>query len=932
MPPANPSITGRDRRVSELIEFAQDLLSKLPTSYDSSSTDALLADLDHHISTVSGISECPASISSKTANDLKDVGRKLWNECIREKRKRNDMLASRSKSTLLVRTRIFAFLAHTLARDSCRGRRADAEEDAIYSVNLALTLARICVDELDLEGARLAMTKSTQYIDQLKEAGMTSPIDDIRRRKLEAEHLAMRCALSWKEDRLDVAEFIYGKAKSLLQHLEPSSAELLADTFQHIGAGFSTKADYVMALKWLRRAQALINSQELGSLSTAGLELRMATHHELIQALIGVGTDQSIQEADALRSSDEAFDTNGCASVLRRMIRSLDLSDTGLGFLLHNIKVLRDRNPRLALSLLEELLRTRLLRSGNMSWIGKTLIRRVWMGTMEMEASEAAANLTQLLDELVQECGQCNADITAAAQSLIWKKLDAIYSKKQYQATKMWCQVALHPIFSNSGESSQGKFGRKLILCAIASDDIEAAKSTYHSMPKSVQDEQLTRYLMFKASLIGWDHDLGRQCVEFISKSTDKSKSQDILYACVREAQHIGDKLCTLEALKAIAETISYEASPAANLPSILRCSIRLIHLVEAEQGEEADGVSKLTEDTCNIFEKDISSEEATDLRLMAMRCHFVIAAALVSVARAEDKVDEQLQRYLEMRRHITAFDELFEKNFENDSRNRDGRVYTDLMSKMSILFVFDFEAAICLKSWDDLSKIVRKGRACKDEQIYKAMGDCLLRSQASGQVMYTAMRLIINEIFALEQFDSRQLGKYMRCVFQAILPLDDNLALQVVQQALQVAQEGRQMQKSFPAQELDWIVATAFNHSLDILARGDEKLCQQWALKALELAEYMDDGGDMKHVLRERVVKMGLGSGSINMCGSFALHVSAVDQRQTHICPLRPFQKVDSSMGPAQRRCVVYPSIPCSDAAIQEQFKKSKDKEKKDA
>ena len=55
-------------------------------------------------------------------------------------------------------------------------------------------------------------------------------------------------------------------------------------------------------------------------------------------------------------------------------------------------------------------------------------------------------------------------------------------------------------------------------------------------------------------------------------------------------------------------------------------------------------------------------------------------------------------------------------------------------------------------------------------------------------------MRLIINEIFTLEEFDHQRLAKYIRCMFQAILPLDDNLALQVVEQALQIAREGSQV------------------------------------------------------------------------------------------------------------------------------------------
>ncbi|KAK7429573.1 sporulation-specific protein 22 [Neonectria magnoliae] len=242
------------------------------------------------------------------------------------------------------------------------------------------------------------------------------------------------------------------------------------------------------------------------------------------------------------------------------------------------------------------------------------------------------------------------------------------------------------------------------------------------------------------------------------------------------------------------------------------------------------------------------------------MRCHFVIAATLVSQARTEDKVDEQLQRYVEMRQHVAAFDKAFESMPRNEATSSDEAVMRDMVVKLSTLFVFDFEGAVCLKGWDQLGEIVRKAKVCKDELMYKAMGDCLLRSQAPGNVLYATMRLIINQIFELEDFDNQRLAKYIRCMFQAILPLDDNLALQVVDQALQIAREGSQMQNPFPGDELDWVVATTFNHAIDILARGDEALCHRWALKALDMAEYMDDGGDMRNVLQERVVKLGFG------------------------------------------------------------------------
>uniref|UniRef100_A0A4E9DZ94 Protein ZIP4 homolog n=1 Tax=Gibberella zeae TaxID=5518 RepID=A0A4E9DZ94_GIBZA len=835
-------------------EFATDLLSKLPTSHDLSSNDVLLSDLNHHISSASALTEKRAVPPTEIAEGLRDIGRRLWNECIKERRKKDDILSSSSRVQLQARARVLAFLAHALARETRNCKEKGFVEDVTSMMDLSLTLARVCVESSDLDGALLSMTKAADYIERLKITENTTAEDHEQMQRIEAEYFAMRCALSWKQGCLDVAEHMYAKADNLLQHVDSSSAERLADTFHCIGGELSSKEDHDMALKWLRRALNLINAKGLERLSTEGLELRMSIHHELIQTLLATGSEEHFEEADNLASQVESeigdkpivlhwkleiihrlpgelFDADACASILRRMIRSFSLSDPGLGFLLHGIGELRTRGPRLAVGLMEELIIRKLIPCGNLDWIGKAVVRRVWMGTMETDTSTGVKDLVRLLDQLIQET----------------------YS----------------------------------------------AYAAFNTMPKDIQDEPLTRYLMFKVALMSWNHELGRQCIEYLGKMPDKSQCRDIIYACVRDAQNAGDRMMTLETLKAATETFDMEGASTSNLPSLFRCAIRLVHLIETPQDEDADGVPELAEDTCCMFERaaehakldpkdeegakiftvpelhwfrknayniacyppDISSDDVSSIRLMTARCHFVIAAALISQARTEDEVDERLQRYLEVRYHISVFDTFFTDHVRNNPKSG---IYPDLLVKMSTLFVFDFESAVCLKQWDDSSEIVRKATICKDEIMYKAMADCLLRSEAPGNVVYGTMRLIINEIYLLEGFDNERLAKYIRCLFKAILPLDDRLALQVIEQAVKVAREGSQVQTPFPADDLDYIVAATFNHAIDISGRGDEGLCQQWALKALELAEYMDDGGDMRDSLRERAAEMGLSKGTV--------------------------------------------------------------------
>lgn len=63
--------------------------------------------------------------------------------------------------------------------------------------------------------------------------------------------------------------------------------------------------------------------------------------------------------------------------------------------------------------------------------------------------------------------------------------------------------------------------------------------------------------------------------------------------------------------------------------------------------------------------------------------------------------------------------------------------------------------------------------------------------------VMYSTMQLIINEVFELEKFDYEKLMKYIRCMFQVILGTDDTSALQLIDQALQVAVKSNEVRFS---------------------------------------------------------------------------------------------------------------------------------------
>lgn len=128
-----------------------------------------------------------------------------------------------------------------------------------------------------------------------------------------------------------------------------------------------------------------------------------------------------------------------------------------------------------------------------------------------------------------------------------------------------------------------------------------------------------------------------------------------------------------------------------------------------------------------NQYPRDLSEHVYEDLSLRKMFCAFSAATALISLARAEDNIEYQMQDYLNVRKHVDTFDILLQEKVGNMNEDME----QDLRRKLSILAVFDFEAACRLKAWDDLGEAVLKADAFKSAQVYEIMADIILCSDA---------------------------------------------------------------------------------------------------------------------------------------------------------------------------------------------------------
>ena len=121
-------------------------------------------------------------------------------------------------------------------------------------------------------------------------------------------------------------------------------------------------------------------------------------------------------------------------------------------------------------------------------------------------------------------------------------------------------------------------------------------------MSEIVKNEPMTRFLMYKVAIRCEETELAADCLQTISSS---SKDLTLLYACVLDAQQIGDKLQTLAALQLVLEKFGYGAPSSIHFPSLLRLTIGLTASL-IDKSRDIDGspeADETVEKLCKLFE-----------------------------------------------------------------------------------------------------------------------------------------------------------------------------------------------------------------------------------------------------------------------------------------------------------------------------------------
>lgn len=122
--------------------------------------------------------------------------------------------------------------------------------------------------------------------------------------------------------------------------------------------------------------------------------------------------------------------------------------------------------------------------------------------------------------------------------------------------------------------------------CSLSRQDYVAVRNAYNQMSDTSKDEPVTRYLMYQAALRCEDLESSKitsphtnssnlltlvaaDCLGVVCRSS--AKDATLLYACVMEAQSMGDKRQAINILEQVIATYENTAPACIHLPALLR-------------------------------------------------------------------------------------------------------------------------------------------------------------------------------------------------------------------------------------------------------------------------------------------------------------------------------------------------------------------------
>ncbi|KAI9681495.1 MAG: hypothetical protein M1817_002779 [Caeruleum heppii] len=871
---------------------------------------SLVPDLEREIQ---GLRRLGSGETSKKCEQLDCQGTALWNLSTRLRRKGDvdvDM-------QVLCHVRVFAFLLLDSAQQSGKGTKSNC----MRLLKVALKAAKYCLDQGELPLCLKVLEEAAKYEETASKFPHGSSPEDLSvYARLSTEYYIIRTTLAWRQSRLDLADHMFSKASLSDTKLGPGLAEALADLVYEIGRGLLAKKQFELAVKWLERSCSILTSQDLDSLSVEAGELRLSIMHSTVRALVATQTEAARAKArDLMVLLEDDFGDKLAVLllkvdliakdptsvpydhflVLQRMVGIAHLHDSNFKILMRQVHRLHEKSPKLACELLDKFLFTRLLKSERDEWVEKVFVTRLWFSTSpalaldgsqtshpdDITPNKSCQKFFEAISARIQQ--PLTAAATHAGQMLIWKMIESYFSHQNYLACQEWCDLALHPVFAQSGDINMTKIARKKMLCALSRDDAATARDVFDQMLESGKSAAMTRYLMFRGAIQLDDVQLAGECLQHIS--TAESKTEHLLYACVLEAQKLGNRKLVLAALQRVLDTTEHGAPTELHIPALLRCAIHLMmtelgHVgpteFERTSSEAATPVCKLYDAAlkrATAWRCDENTAKQQPFAVVELewfsRTSYNMALKSCTDWRAELVLQLlHLQHYLNLRQHANEF----RRRFDERPDQVRGSALDDLLKKYAALLAFDFEAAARLKAWDDLNAIVEQCSTCGNMTLYGTLADIIMTSQAPISSMISpvfvltaeaellsdnhdpeskvpakctmsdayssAVKKIINTTFQLEETRLQTFSRWVRCLFQISVSAELSVAEQLLDQVDSVLNVARETDDTYPPEEIEWLATTAFNRAVDFYCASEDEGCRRWAEKALTLAGHQSD------------------------------------------------------------------------------------------
>ena len=711
--------------------------------------------------------------------------------------------------------------------------------------------------------------------------------------------------------------------------IDTTRAEELADLLFEIGNDLIKKSLWTNALPWLEVAFDTLAEHSRESLSSDAGELRMSIMHSMVKSLSQSGGDGNrrkawniIQELSTeygdklmvlllklnLLATDPVPSAEDYRETLQRIARTVHLTDSNVGTILHHVHKLKAWNFNMAHNVLVTFLVDRLFGGENESWLEKTLITIVWNGTTSANVPSVVSILNEVFDDLAASWSKAlSPSATHAAQILLWKRIEAAYNQDQYESAESWCRLSLHEIFGNCGSTNIGKLQRKLILCALGMSKATKAREIASTMSAANQSDESTQYLLYKVALRCQDSEMAAECLNAICSSPTRDAT--LIYACVLEAQRVGDQAQIITILQLVLEQFNYAVPSGVHLPALLRCNARLLmRSIDTATEDDISSLCKLFEGAAtqakrsrrlekdnlftlveldwfsrncynltlkfctawlpqqtlrlvqaalrfiDLYPDDLDPAVLADLSLRRLFCDFLVCSLEIVLARNEDNVSSQLQHYLSARKAV----EDWRSHLGEQMTRLEGGARSDFQNKRATLLAFDFEAAARLKAWDSLDGIIKECQECKDAKIYAVLADVTLASEAPTEIMIRTLQQLVNITWQAGKHhnDVEKLSRWIRCLVSLALVSDAGMGetlldqvVSIVENASKIEQEG----EMYPAEELEWLATTTFNRAIDFYCASQDAECRRWAEKALKLGSLCRDDGALHSTLQEK-------------------------------------------------------------------------------